>query len=212
MRAGLVSINGSPAQSAAEKANPACDEVMVRGCVVDLREHIYVMLHKPQGVISASRDPKAATVIDLLPQHLRRRELFPVGRLDKDTTGLLLITDDGALAHALLSPRRHVPKIYVASLAAPATESDIAAFSAGLHLPSDEICKPADLTPLENNQARIVLHEGKYHQVKRMFAAVGNEVLALHREAMGSLYLDEGLNPGECRELTEDEIKKLKGL
>jgi 16S rRNA pseudouridine516 synthase len=173
------------------------------------------MLHKPKGVISAARDPKTPTVMDLVPARLRRRGLFPVGRLDKDATGLLLLTDDGALAHALLSPRRHVPKRYLVTLRVPAGEDDVRAFAAGLHLPPaeghpPEDCLPAALTILEGSTARVVLREGKYHQIKRMFAARGNQVLALHREAMGELRLDEGLRPGECRELTGEEIKKIK--
>jgi len=201
VRARAVAVNGEIARKSEQKINPDSDQVTVRGEAVCLREFIYVMLHKPQGVLSASRDANAPTVLDLLPQSLRRRGLFPVGRLDKDTTGLLLITDDGALAHALLSPRRHVPKVYLATLRAPATQDDAHAFAQGL----GEFL-PAELYIFENNRARVVLREGKYHQVKRMFAARGNEVLALHREAMGGLSLDKNLKPGECRELTEEEI------
>jgi len=210
LRAGLVQVNGEPARAAAQKINTACDCVTVRGVSVNLSEYIYIMLHKPQGVVSATRDANTTTVLDLIPQHLRRRDLFPVGRLDKDSTGLLLITDDGALAHALLSPHRHVPKVYLATLKQPATQHNITAFAAGLHLSQDEICLPAELIPLEGNMARVVLREGKYHQVKRMFAALGNEVLALHRERMGGLALDENLAPGECRELSTDELENIK--
>ena len=210
VRAGLVCVNGEVVRRAERKIDPARDCVTLRGEAVDLREHVYIMLHKPQGVVSASRDAKDATVLDLLPQKLRRRGLFPVGRLDKDTTGLLLITDDGALLHTLLSPRRHVPKVYLVTLKAPATQSDAAAFAAGLVLSDGEICLPAELIPLEGNMARVVLHEGKFHQVKRMFAKLGNEVLVLHRESMGGLSLDESLAPGACRELSEKELQLLK--
>ena len=215
VRAGLVRVNGVLAHSAAQKIDLELDQVSVRGEPVCLQEFIYIMLNKPQGVISAANDPKAKTVVDLLPAQLRRRGLFPVGRLDKDTTGLLLLTDDGALAHALLSPRRHVPKSYLATLQHPAGEDDIQSFAAGLRLPaaeghSPEDCLPAGLIILEGNMARVILREGKYHQVKRMFAARSNEVLALHRESMGSLPLDETLRPGECRELTAAEIEKIK--
>jgi len=209
-RAGHVLVNGQCAQNAAEKIDLARDCVTVRGVLLDLREHSYIMLHKPPGVISASRDPKVKTVLDLVPPQLWRRGLFPVGRLDKDSTGLLLITNDGALAHTLLSPRRHVAKTYLACLKAPATQSDVEAFTAGLRLSSGEVCLPAQLGILEDNRARVVLHEGKYHQVKRMFAARGNEVLALHRVSMGPLALDERLVPGQCRPLNEAEEKDLK--
>jgi len=214
-RAGLVLVNGAPAHSASQKIDLERDRVAVRGAEVRLQEYLYIMLHKPQGVISAARDPAAPTVMDLLPAHLRCRCLFPVGRLDKDTTGLLLLTDDGALAHALLSPRRHVPKTYLATLRAPATEDDAAAFAAGMRLPAaeghpPEDCLPAELIPLEGCLARVVLREGKYHQIKRMFAARGNAVLALHRETMGPLRLDEALAPGECRELTAEEAAGLR--
>lgn len=217
VRAGLVQINGIIAHRADQKIDLEQDRVTVRGREIPLQEFVYIMLHKPQGVISAARDPRAATVLDLVPDALRRRELFPVGRLDKDTTGLLLITDDGALGHALLAPRSHVPKTYMATLRVPATQADAAAFAAGLHLPAaeghpPEDCMPAELYPLEGCVARVVLHEGKYHQVKRMFAARGNEVLSLHREAMGPLRLDDALAPGECRTLTQEEAAALRGV
>ena len=215
VRAGVVRVNNVAAHSASQKIDLEQDHVSVRGEPVCLQEFIYIMLNKPRGVISAARDPKAQTVIDLVPAHLRRRGLFPVGRLDKDTTGLLLLTDDGALSHALLSPRRHVPKSYLVTLRSPASEDDIQSFAAGIHLPAaeghpPEDCLPAELTVFAGNQARVILREGKYHQIKRMFAARGNEVLALHRESMGNLQLDEDLRPGECRELTADEVEKIK--
>jgi len=214
-RAGQVCVNGIPAHSAAQKIDLECDHVSVRGEPVRLQEFIYIMLHKPQGALSATTDPAAQTVIDLLPAQLRRRGLFPVGRLDRDATGLLLLTDDGALAHALLSPRRHVPKTYHVTLRGPANENDVAAFAQGMHLPPaeghpQEDCLPAELIILDNDMARVVLREGKYHQIKRMFAARGNAVLALRREAMGSLRLDETLAPGECRELTNSEVEALQ--
>ena len=217
VRAGLVQLNGITAHDASRKIDLERDQVAVRGGAVCLQEYIYIMLHKPQGVITAARDPKEPTVMDLLPAHLRRRGLSPVGRLDKDTTGLLLLTDDGALAHALLSPRRHVPKSYHVTLQNPASEADVEAFAAGLRLPPaegrpPEDCLPAELTILDGGTARVVLREGKYHQIKRMFAARGNRVLALHREAMGDLRLDEKLKPGECRELTAGEIEKIKNF
>jgi len=217
IKAGAVAVNGARALQGGHKVDLARDIVMVRGAPVCMEEHIYIMLHKPSGVISAARDPSAKTVLDLLPKHLKRRGLFPAGRLDKDTTGLLLITDDGALAHALLSPRRHVEKVYLATLREPARPEDIQAFAAGMHLPAEdghpqETCMPALLEILPGNLAHVILREGKYHQVKRMFHAVGNEVLALHRERLGPLRLDESLEPGECRELTAEEIEMLRSF
>ena len=217
VRAAQVQINCLPAHDAAQKIDLESDQVTVQNEAVNLQEYVYIMLHKPPGVVSAARDPQAPTVLDLLPANLYRRGLFPAGRLDKDTTGLLLITDDGALSHALLSPRRHVPKTYLAELERPVLPADIKAFAAGIHLPAaeghpPEDCLPAELEILENSRARIVLHEGKYHQVKRMFAARGNRVLSLHREAMGTLRLDEALVLGACRELTGEEVEGLRRL
>jgi len=213
IKAGAVAVNGARAANGGQRVLEQ-DCVTVQGKPVCTREHLTVMLHKPPGVVSAARDARAATVLDLLPKELRRRGLFPAGRLDKDTTGLLLITDDGALAHALLSPRRHVEKEYLATLRQPARPEDIAAFAAGILLPAEdghppEGCLPARLELLPENQARVTLREGKYHQVKRMFRAVGNEVLALHRERLGPLRLDPALRPGECREVTAEELAGL---
>lgn len=215
IKAGAVQVNGQRAWKGGQKVNLETDRVTVKGAPVSMQAHLYIMLHKPAGAVSAARDPNAPTVLDLLPTALRRRGLFPAGRLDKGTTGLLLITDDGALAHNLLSPRRHVEKTYLVTLQAPASMEDASIFAAGMHLPAaeghpPEDCQPANLVRLPNNQARVTLHEGKYHQIKRMFRATGNEVLALHREQFGTLTLDPALWPGECRKLTLEEIDALK--
>ncbi len=215
IKAGAVRVNGTITRRPEQKINTETDSVTLHGQPVALAEYVYYLLHKPLGVISASRDPKAVTALDLLPEHWRRRGLFPAGRLDKDSTGLLLITDDGALAHALLSPRRHVEKTYIVTLATAATPEDIKAFAAGIHLPPAdnhpaEDCLPAQLTPLSDNQALVVLREGKYRQIRRMFAERGNEVLALHRLAVGCLRLEDTLQQGEYRELTAEEIAALK--
>ncbi|MDR3314793.1 MAG: rRNA pseudouridine synthase [Oscillospiraceae bacterium] len=217
IKAGAVRVNGNAAHGGDQKIDTEKDSVTLRGEPVALEDYVYYLLHKPLGVISASRDPKAATVLDLLPEPWRRRGLFPAGRLDKESTGLLLLTNDGALAHALLSPRRHVAKTYVATLAAAATPADAAAFAAGMHLPPadghpPEDCQPAKLIPLPGNRAEVTLREGKYHQIRRMFAQRGNEVLALHRTAMGSLRLEDELQPGQCRPLTAAEVAGLKGV
>ncbi|MDR2525057.1 MAG: rRNA pseudouridine synthase [Oscillospiraceae bacterium] len=215
VKAGLVQVNGVREQRSDRKIDIETDCVAVRGERVKMEEFVYYMLHKPRGVISASRDPKMLTALDLLPKELRRPGLFPAGRLDKDSTGLLLVTNDGALAHALLSPRRHVEKRYHVTLAASAEDADVAAFAAGMRLPPadghpPEDCAPAELRVLQGKQAEVVLREGKYHQIRRMFAARGNEVLALHRFAFGALYLEESLVAGACRPLTADEMEAMK--
>lgn len=215
IKAGAVRVNGAAVCVCGRKIDTEKDSVTLRGQPVALAEYVYYMLHKPVGVLSASRDPRAATAIDLLPEAWRRPGLFPAGRLDKDSTGLLLITNDGALAHALLSPRRHVEKTYLAALAGPATRADADAFAAGMRLPPEdshpaEDCLPARMTPLPGNRAEVVLREGKYRQIRRMFAQRGNEVLALHRTAMGCLRLEDALAPGMCRELTGEEVEGLR--
>ena len=164
------------------------------------------MMNKPAGVLSAARDSRTPTVIDLLPEALRRRGLFPAGRLDKDTTGLLIITDDGDMAHRMLAPKSHVMKRYEAVLDIPADEEDVDAFAKGIPL-QDFVCLPARLE-LEKGTciARVEVQEGKFHQVKRMFAARGKTVLTLKRLRIGGLDLDETLQPGQARELNEKEI------
>jgi 16S rRNA pseudouridine516 synthase len=215
VRAGLVAVNGIRAIHPGQKINTQSDQVTMNSKPIPLCDVVMIMLNKPAGVLSATRDPNAPTVLDLLPEPLRRRALFPVGRLDKDTTGLLLLTDDGELAHRLLSPRHHVQKTYLATLESPATEADRQAFAAGMNLvPTEghppETCAPAALEILENNRAIVTLTEGKYHQIKRMFAAQGNKVLALQRLSMHTIHLDPALCSGAWRELTADEIAALR--
>lgn len=171
------------------------------------------MLHKPAGVLSATEDRSQPTVLDLLPPEMKRRGLFPVGRLDKDTTGLLLLTDDGPLAHGLLSPKKHVDKVYLARVDGQVDGADAAALAAGLTLGDGTVCLPAGLEPLgDGSTCLVTLQEGKYHQVKRMLAARGKPVLTLHRLRMGPLTLDEGLKPGKWRFLTPRERAELRGL
>ncbi|HEX3040054.1 MAG TPA: pseudouridine synthase [Caproiciproducens sp.] len=207
IRGGAVTVNGTVIKKADYKADTQTDEVTVNGKKLNLKEFVYLMMNKPSGVLSASRDNRAPTVIDLLPQELRRRGLFPAGRLDKDTEGLLIITDDGAFAHRMLAPKSHVFKLYEAVLARPVSPEDIRQFESGVQL-SDMICLPAELTVLREGENPLVLvkiREGKFHQVKRMFLALGNEVLRLKRVQIGALKLDETLAPGAARELTQDE-------
>ena len=209
----VVSVDGVTAKSTSQHVDPAAQEVMVFGEVVEYREFIYVMLHKPPGVISATEDLRDTTVIDLLDPMLQHFAPFPVGRLDKDTEGLLLITNDGQLTHNLLSPKKHVPKVYYARIAGEVTEADGEAFDKGVILDDGYETKPASLTILaagEQSEIELTIQEGKFHQVKRMFEAVGKKVVYLKRLSMGSLHLDDSLALGEYRELTEEEVTQLK--
>ena len=213
VREGRVLAGGRAAVSAAEKYDPETARLTVDGEPLRTREHVYVMLYKPAGVLSATEDGRGATVLDLLPETYRKRGLFPVGRLDKDTEGLLLLTDDGALAHELLSPKKHVDKVYFVRVAGMLTEDDCAAFAAGVALAGGFKCLPAELKILSagaESEALVTLREGKFHQIKRMLAARGKPVLYLKRLSMGPLSLDGALAPGEWRELTEAETQKLK--
>jgi len=211
IRQGCVTVNGQTAAKEDLSIDTAVDQVSINGEPVIHAPVIALMMHKPSGVLTATRDPWQSTVLDLIPDEYRHRDLSPVGRLDKDTTGLLLITDDGAAAHAMISPKHHFPKVYVAELDAPVDAADIAAFERGIEL-TDHTCLPSALTPLPGlpYRAQVVLHEGKYHQVKRMFGSRGKEVLHLHRAAFGSLTLPEDLAPGQCRLLTLDTWNRLR--
>ena len=210
IRQGRVLSGGHPALRPVEKWDPEEAELTVDGQRVDCAPFVYLMLHKPAGLLSATEDRDQRTVLDLLPEHLRRRGLFPVGRLDKDTEGLLLLTDNGPLGHALLSPKRHVDKVYLAHVDGVVDQSDIEALARGMVLGDGLHCLPAGLEPLGDGRACLVtLREGKYHQVKRMMAARGKPVTYLKRLSMGPLRLDEGLAPGEWRPLTREEVMAL---
>ena len=206
VRRGAVSVNGQTARSADLKITTDA-EVLVNGRPVVLKKHLYLMLNKPMGVVSASRGDDCPTVVDLVPPELRRRGLFPAGRLDKDTTGFVLITDDGEFAHNILSPKHHISKTYLVTLDGPVTPQVAEAFAGGIPLKNEERCLPAKLTVLGPNRAQVILHEGMYHQIKRMFAACGLHVETLHRSAMGALPLDADLPEGQCRELTPGELE-----
>lgn len=212
IRAGSVTVDGVPAR------DPGMDwregrQVAVDGEALDTRLARHLILHKPAGLLTAARDPKQPTVMDLLPEVMRSLGCMPVGRLDKDTTGLLFFTTDGALAHRLLSPERHVDKVYLAEVDGPLTEKDAEAFAAGLAM-GDFTALPARLEILESGAgraaARVTVREGKFHQIKRMFEAVGRTVTALHRERFGPLELG-GLPPCAWREATEEELDSLRG-
>jgi len=215
VRQGRVLVDGIPARSAEDKVDPEQVEIAVNGEVLAYRKYTWVMLNKPAGYLSATEDGRGATVLDLLPEELRRQGLFPVGRLDKDTEGLLLLTNEGGLAHDLLSPRHHVDKVYYTRVAGRLTEEDCRAFAAGMTLADGLVCQSAGLEILtagDESEAHVTLREGKFHQVKRMLADRGKPVLYLERVKMGNLSLDLQLSRGEYRFLTEDEIQNLRGL
>ena len=199
-----------PGFSVSESSN-----VIFRGSEVAYEEYVYYMLNKPAGIISASEDGREETVVDLISEP-KRRDLFPVGRLDRDTEGLLLITNDGALSHRLLSPKHHVDKVYYVKVSGILTESDAELFRDGLVLTDGLECLPADLEILSVSdddyvsEAEITIREGKFHQVKRMFASIGSEVIYLKRLSMGPISLDPGLAPGEYRRLTPEELTALE--
>lgn len=207
IRQGLVTVNGRPVVSPDEKVNEACDLVTFKGQTLKSADFVYYMLNKPKGVVSATRDNRDTTVVELLKTcDLPRDGVFPVGRLDKDTEGLLILTDNGDLAHRLLSPKRHVDKSYLVTAEHPLSPEDISRLEQGVDIGEKRLTKPARVELQKGTQFLLTIHEGKFHQIKRMLHAVDNEVLALKRIAFGGLTLDEGLNTGEYRELTEQEV------
>lgn len=209
VRQGRVLVDGKPAPAADMKVDPQTAVILLDGEPLGYEKFTYVMLHKPAGVLTATEDRRQKTVLDLLPPELRRRALSPVGRLDKDTEGLLLLTNDGQLAHRLLSPKSHVDKVYYARVDGALEPGDIAAFAAGMTLGDGLECLPAGLEILSPTEALVTLREGKFHQVKRMLAARGKPVLYLKRLSMGRLRLDPALAPGAWRMLTEEERSAL---
>lgn len=212
VKKGLVMVDGLAVKDSGLQVNPYTSKIIVSGADVEYREFVYLMLNKPQGVISATHDRQAQTVVDLLAPELAIFEVFPVGRLDKDTEGLLILTNDGNLAHNLLVPKKHVPKTYYAKVEGKVTEADQAAFSSGVQLDDGYKTIPAELEIVhsgEISEVKLTIFEGKFHQVKRMFEATGKKVTYLKRLAMGDLLLDPGLGLGEYRELTIAELKLL---
>lgn len=209
VRQGLVRVDGRLAASAEDKLDPAAAIITVAGETISLRRFTYVMLHKPAGVLTATEDRKQPTVLDLLPPELRRIGLAPVGRLDKDTEGLLLLTNDGELAHRLLSPKYHVDKRYFARVDGELSAADAEAFARGMTLGDGLECLPAGLEVLPDRVCIVTLREGKFHQVKRMLAARGAPVLYLKRLSMGPLTLDDSLAAGAYRLLRAEEILAL---
>ena len=214
LKSGRVMVNGKKEKSAKLQIDEERDEIRFDGQVLEYEEFVYYMMNKPQGVISATEDSKHRTVLDLLDDIARTKEVFPVGRLDIDTHGLLLLTNDGQLAHALLSPKRHVDKTYLAHVEGIMTQEDVETFVKGIPL-KDFTCQPAKLEIVSvdsvKNQSlvRVTIAEGKFHQVKRMVAYCGKEVVDLQRLTMGTLVLDENLEQGEWRRLTKEELEVL---
>jgi len=214
LKSGRVTVNGKKEKSAKLQIDEETDEICFDGQKLDYEEFVYYMMNKPQGVISATEDPKHKTVLDLLDDYARAKEVFPVGRLDIDTHGLLLLTNDGKLAHALLSPKRHVDKTYLAQVKGIMTDTDVETFAKGIPL-KDFTCQPAKLelvsidTEKDQSLVRVTIAEGKFHQVKRMVAYCGKEVVDLQRLTMGTLTLDENLKRGEWRRLTKEELEGL---
>jgi len=214
LKAGRVTVNGKKEKSAKLQIDEKIDEIRFDGQVLEYEEFVYYMMNKPKGVISATEDPKHRTVLDLLDDLARSTGVFPVGRLDIDTHGLLLLTNDGKLAHALLSPKRHVDKTYLAQVKGMMTQEDVETFAKGIPL-KDFTCRPAilelvSIDPGKNqSQIRVTIAEGKFHQVKRMVAYCGKEVVDLQRLTMGTLVLDENLERGKWRRLTKEELENL---
>lgn len=213
IRQGAVTVNGLAVKDADFKIRETEDNVCVRGRTLEYHKFVYYMLNKPAGVVSATRDNTAETVTGLIAagegEALGGREIFPVGRLDKDTTGLLILTDDGELAHRLLSPKRHVDKIYRAAIKYPLSEEAARRLTEGVDIGEEKPTLPAKVEVLSDGEIQLTIREGRFHQVKRMLAAVGNQVLALERTGFGPLSLDGGLRYGEYRKLTKEEVEGL---
>lgn len=208
VKQGRVQIDGTVAGDPGQLLDPLVQSISVDGRKIPFRSHFHILLHKPAGVITATEDSRQSTVLDLIPTEYRHPDLFPVGRLDKETEGLLLLTTDGDLGHRLLSPRWHVEKVYLAQLDLPLDQVDPAAFAAGIALEDGYTCLPARLEPLSEREALVTVREGKYHQVRRMFAALGKRVLYLRRLSMGPLELGD-LLPGSLRLLDHAELRRI---
>lgn len=209
VKAGRVSVDGLVVSASDIKIDGEVNEIVLDGKRLNFCRFVYIMLNKPAGYVSASRDGREPTVVELAPQEYRSRALFPAGRLDKDTTGFILLTDDGDFAHKILSPKNHIDKTYIVTLQREVSPEELKQITDGMLL-GEEHFLPASLKKIEGLTYEIVLREGKYHQIKRMFASQGNAVLALKRMKMGRLPLDESLSEGETRLLTEAELKLIE--
>ena len=208
IKRGEVTVNGKVVKTADEKIDPESSEVKLKGQTIGYNEFVYIMLNKPKGILSASNDKSRKTVVDLVPENLKRQKLFPVGRLDKDTTGLIIITNDGEYAHKIISPKNKTGKVYIATLDGALKEDLISEFKKGVVLADGTKCRPASLEILESNIARLTLFDGKYHEVKRMFGVFDLGVNELHRYAIGDLTLPETLKSGECVLMSAEDVEK----
>lgn len=208
VKKGLVTVNGITVKKSDIAVDENNDRIEYKGESVSYRKYVYILLNKPAGIITATEDKRANTVMDLI-KPLPVKDMFPVGRLDKDTTGLLLITNDGDLAHRLLSPKYHVNKTYLVTTAKPLSQSAIDSLCTGVDIGDDKPTLPAKAYICEDGRLSLTIHEGRFHQVKRMLEAVDNEVIKLHRASFGALTLENGPEEGCWRELTEDEVSKI---
>ncbi|NLY36360.1 MAG: rRNA pseudouridine synthase [Tissierellia bacterium] len=206
-----VKVDGQVVQSSGVKVDPSKSKITLNDLDIAYKEFVYLMLNKPKGYVSARVDKDHPTVLDLVPEELLGRNLFPAGRLDRDTRGLVIITDDGLLAHNILSPKKHVEKIYHVKIDIPLTEDMVLGFARGVEL-KDGICKEAFLEIIDEYTARVRLKEGRYHQIKRMFGCFAAKVIELQRISMGNLTLPEDLQEGSCRELSDEELRLLQQL
>ena len=205
LKKGLISVNGTTVKKGDFKIDEERDEIALEGKVIGYKQYAYILVNKPFGIVSATEDARDKTVIDLLPNELKKLDLFPCGRLDKDTTGLVILTNDGVSAHNALSPKKHVEKEYYFETADDFSSEDIAAISAGITLKDGYTTKPCRINRLSEKTGYIYLTEGKYHEIKRLFGARGNKITKLKRTAFGKIVLDD-LKEGEWRFMTEDEI------
>jgi len=212
-KAGKITVDGKIVKDSSMHVDPEKDEIIVEGQKLEYKKYVYLLMNKPAGVVSATWDNRYKTVVDLVPEKYKHFNVFPVGRLDRDTEGLLILTNDGQMAHNLLSPKKHVPKTYYAIIEGRVTQEDEKVFKDGVTLDDGYTTLPAHLDIVnsgEQSEIQLTIMEGKFHQVKRMFEAVGKKVKYLKRIKMGDLELDPGLKPGECKELSEEELYRLK--
>lgn len=208
IKRGKATLDGKVLRDFGALVNPDAD-ITFNGQACNYKKYVYILMNKPKGVLSASSDKKKQTVVDLVPEALKRNGLFPVGRLDKDTTGFLIITDDGEFAHKAISPKYEVYKSYIVTLDGALTEEMVKTFADGITLVDGTVCRKAELQIISENTARVKICEGKYHQIKRMFGVVGLGVNELKREAVGGLSLPDNLGEGECVELSAEEIQQI---
>lgn len=207
---GIVYVNGEQVKKPETKYDETNISININGEEIEVKKHVYLLLNKPKGYVSTTEDDSQNTVLDLVPEKYKNRNIFPAGRLDKDTTGLMLITDDGEFAHNILSPRKHVKKEYEVTLDIPVTEDVVKGFKEGVNL-NDGECKSAVLEITGEYTAKVTITEGRYHQIKRMFGCYGAKVIELNRICMGNLYLPKELKLGEVKEATQKELEEIQG-